>query len=145
MDGKFAELLTDPFWWISVVVVGVLISVAAAYFKSGADIIAGWVSVRWRASSKARKLKYQEKVISIELDHKLQLALRFEAVYELVRAVLFSVLAMANIVFITMLGIAHQQLLVKGVSGLALISLICAMACYFRSIHIRGMLAKANS
>ena len=51
---KFAVDLASPYWWISVVCVGLLINIASAYLKSPIDRFFARLSLRRRAKSERR-------------------------------------------------------------------------------------------
>ena len=52
---KFAIDLSSPYWWASVVVVGLVVNIVSAYLKSPLDRIFGSVSHRWKAKTERQK------------------------------------------------------------------------------------------
>jgi hypothetical protein len=87
----FLENFQSIQWWISVVLVGIVINLAAAYLKPGLDVLIGRISVRWVARTEklasARRLRIQK----LKNDINEQQFAATEAVYLSVRALIYYV------------------------------------------------------
>ena len=57
---NFATDLQSPYWWVTVVVVGVLINIGSAYLKSPIDRALGSISSRRRAKNERRARQLEE-------------------------------------------------------------------------------------
>lgn len=59
---ELTKNLSSPYWWIGVVVVGILINLASAYLKPALDRWLSRMSVWWRNQSAKRKARYEKEI-----------------------------------------------------------------------------------
>ncbi|MEQ5820936.1 hypothetical protein [Halomonas sp. SCS19] len=57
---EIQEALKSPFWWFSVVLVGIVINVGSSFLKTYLDTFLSSISNWWRDKSNARKEKYNK-------------------------------------------------------------------------------------
>jgi hypothetical protein len=58
--------LTSPFWWFSVVLIGIVINILSSFLKSYFDKFLSSISDWWRTKSNAQKEKYDQRVAKRE-------------------------------------------------------------------------------
>lgn len=82
-------------WWLSVVVVGVLINIAAAYLKSGVDSLLSRFSSYWRDRTEKAREEYLNEIEGLKKSKELQrqyehreIRTRLEAILGIVFAVM---------------------------------------------------------
>ena len=100
------QFLTDvmtPHWWLSVVAVGLSINLAATYVRPVLDKITSSVSARRRTASEQRRRAFEVAVAEVEVDRELQLRMRLDSIYHLVRSIVSLVLGMGCMT-VTVLG-----------------------------------------
>lgn len=68
-----ARQIANPEWWFTVVVVGLLIGVVAAYAKEGISALLSSVSKRFRAFAERRKARRNTEVVMLIADRQLLL------------------------------------------------------------------------
>jgi hypothetical protein len=66
MMKEIVGALSSPFWWFTVVVVGIVINLSASYLKLPLDSLLGKMSSWWLSKSEQRKIKYNERVSKLK-------------------------------------------------------------------------------
>lgn len=96
---KFLADASTAYWWISAVVVGLLINLASAYLKDPIDRTAASLSNRWRTRTAARKETRRLHVVHLR-DHPesrsefraMEARLRLKGLHEMARSCLLLIL-----------------------------------------------------
>ena len=70
---EFLADLSTAYWWLSVVVVGLIINVAATYVRPLLDRTGSAASTHWRAASEGRQRSFDTAVAKVKADKELQL------------------------------------------------------------------------
>ena len=83
----FFKNLSSVYWWISVVVVGVVINVASAYLKTRLDTRLSKLSVWWRNKSEAQKGRRDEEVKKLRDDKQYQIIVGFREMRHRLRSI----------------------------------------------------------
>jgi hypothetical protein len=88
--------LTKPVWWVSVVVVGILVNLASAYFKSILDRSLTTTTRWWQLRSSARRKAWENYVNLLKTSQEalnqaryLELRARLQAIFFLICATVF--------------------------------------------------------
>ena len=72
--------IRSPYWWISVVAIGILINVLSAYLKPQLDILLSRLSIRWGERTAQAKDAHRKRLINIQADQHQQYVLLLQAV-----------------------------------------------------------------
>ncbi|MDL5602005.1 hypothetical protein QS468_55485 [Bacillus subtilis] len=134
----------DPSWWVSVVVVGIVINFFSAYAKGWIDSGLGNISEKWKSSSERRR-QIQRSVIQELADSEY---LRMKAIglatHALIRGVSFQVLALIGIY----MAVTAEKMLAKelflGVGCVAILCLSMSMASVVTAATIRRNVESAD-
>ncbi|ONH50934.1 hypothetical protein BLL36_23785 [Pseudomonas cedrina subsp. cedrina] len=86
-------LLSDSFWWISVVIVGLAINLVSSYAKPLIDAGFGAASKKWKSSNDAKKAKEQEVIHQLSKSEYERSRLVQSANYAQIRALSFQMTA----------------------------------------------------
>jgi hypothetical protein len=89
---ELIKQLTSISWWVSVVVAGVLASLAAAYLKPRTDRVIGSVSVRYRRRNEQQAKARAKQIEDLRLDQHEQIVFAILINYKLLRAIHFLVM-----------------------------------------------------
>jgi len=115
----FLTNLTSLYWWVSVVIVGILINLTSAYLKNRLDGRLSRISGWWRKRSEAKKAETEQSVVNLVDNPHEQYMAAFDGLRHGLRAVtvfLLSVLALVSGEVASTLG----QLKMGGRSGIRL-------------------------
>ena len=90
---KFLTDVSTAYWWITAVLVGLVINLASAYMKAPIDRVAAWLSGRWRARTAALRSARQLHVAFLR-DHPesrpefraMEARLRLKGLHEMARS-----------------------------------------------------------
>jgi hypothetical protein len=85
-------------WWLSVVVVGVLINLASAYIKSRLDATLSKTSAKWRARSEAQKVRKQRQLEKLRGNPTEQILMSHMALRDEILSLAFLVIAVMSLV-----------------------------------------------
>lgn len=85
----FISNLSDISWWASVVVVGLIISILAAYAKNWIDFLLGSLFSKWKISVSVKKREREGRVAVLAAD-------KYEQIKALARVNYFSLRAISN-------------------------------------------------
>ena len=77
---EFLANLNSLYWWISVVIVGILINLISSYLKSKLDNTLSNVSTWWRKRSKAQSLKREQELNILRSNTHKQVILAFSEI-----------------------------------------------------------------
>ena len=69
---EFSKSLASPYWWLSTVIVGILINLASAYIKRPIDRLFSRISVAWRNRSEQRRAEYTRELNALVGNAELQ-------------------------------------------------------------------------
>ncbi|WP_058119622.1 hypothetical protein [Photobacterium kishitanii] len=75
---EFFKSLTSPVWWFSVVIVGIFISVIAAYLKEGIDKCLSLLSSAWKLNVERNKEKHLELLRLVDSSDRILILLGLE-------------------------------------------------------------------
>lgn len=118
----------DPVWWVSVVIVGIVINFFSAYAKGWVDIGLSNISEKWRRSSDKRK---QDQVRKVELLAESEYA-RLKAMggvtQSLIHAVSFQILGFIGMYLAVTTEKLFPNWVVLGVGGMTIVCLAMSMA-----------------
>lgn len=111
---EITKNLSSPTWWISVVLVGLLINLASAYLKPAIDRLMSILSQRWLTKAHERRNAYENEIseLSVNIEQQRQyehkhLSLLLHALFGLGFAALLIAMKIAAIVF-PVLSIAND-------------------------------------
>jgi len=96
----FFSSLTSPVWWVSVVVVGILISVIGAYLKEWIDTMFSNLFSFWKSSVRVRRIKHQELVEKMQQCDRTLILLGFEESRFRLRSMVLSLVGMLCVVLV---------------------------------------------
>ena len=130
MDLQMAEMsfFGDPVWWVSVVVVGILINFFSAYAKGWLDSGLSKVSEKWRRSSDKRKNAQLKKVEELAASEYARLKAMSVVTHSLIRAVSFQVLAFIGMYLAVVTEKTFTNLISLGIGAGAIFCLAMSMA-----------------
>lgn len=130
MDLQMAEMsfFGDPVWWVSVVVVGILINFFSAYAKGWLDSGLSKVSEKWRRSSDKRKNAQLKKVEELAASEYARLKAMGVVTHSLIRAVSFQVLAFIGMYLAVVTEKTFTNLISLGIGAGAIFCLAMSMA-----------------
>ncbi|CEO39091.1 hypothetical protein [Photobacterium kishitanii] len=97
---EFFKSLTSPVWWISVVVVGILVSVIAAYIKESIDKILSSIFKAWKLNVEQRKNKHIELVKKVQECDRTLFLLGFEESRFRQRSTLLAILSFMCLILV---------------------------------------------
>ena len=130
--GRFFEDITSAYWWIAVVIVGILINLASAYLKPWLESAGSSLSRRYRNRVESRRRAHEAYVSLLRSDNHLQVLGGFNEMRCRLRSVIFIVtglgfltLSLALLSFLPLEVIESSTPLV--VAGLVLTSLSTMM------------------
>lgn len=101
-------LLTDSFWWISVVIVGLAINLVSSYAKPLIDAGFGAASKKWKSSNDAKKAKEQEIIQQLAKSEYERSRLVQSASYALIRALSFQMTAVMGMYMTITAGVEFR-------------------------------------
>ena len=96
---SFVENLQSPAWWISVVVVGIILSVVSQYLKEVIDSSLSRISVSWRSRSEKAKANRLREIEVLRGDNHKQYLLLFEEMRNRISAGVYTILAFLIAIF----------------------------------------------
>jgi uncharacterized membrane protein YraQ (UPF0718 family) len=91
----FITNISSLYWWISVVIVGILINLSSAYLKNKLDSSFYSASSWWRERSVAQKSKRRKELEELKGNHHKQLLLAFGELRDRMRSLLFFLFSFA--------------------------------------------------
>jgi hypothetical protein len=97
---EFFKSLTSPVWWLSVVIVGVIISVVGAYLKVWIDKFFSLLSSAWKLRVEQEKLKANELLQQVQNSDRTLIMLGFEENRFRQRSMLLSILSMLCLILV---------------------------------------------
>jgi hypothetical protein len=134
----------DPSWWVSVVVVGIVINFFSAYAKGWIDNGLGKISEKWRNSSERRKQIQRGKIDELARSEYLRTKAMGAATYVLIRGVSFQVLALIGIY----MAVSAEKMLARelflGIGCVAILCLSMSMASVVTAAAIRKNVESAD-
>lgn len=144
MEEMFTEL-AKPYWWISVVVVGIVINIVSSYFKNYVDNCFSRAFSWWRNRSVEKKAEWLRTVDWIKQSEKHLLIQSFQESRERLRAIHFLLLGCLIAVFTSFLSqVSHDEryLIILGL-GMSTLCLFCSTYAFFRATDAREKLNRA--
>lgn len=148
--------LTSPYWWLSVVLVSVLINLASAYLKSAIDRLFSRIFSAWRARSDQRQAAHTRELAAMVGNSELQrqyehMALRrkLDALFGLVFS-LFVLLYKGMSVLVPALSISQDLGISAEASNavfyiLSSLLIFVSFKAYLHSMYIEDILATAQA
>lgn len=140
--GDLAHELTNPTWWLSVVVAGILVNLASSYLKSRLDKSVSATSGWWRRRSERRQKLWAEYVAHLAANveartqaRHLEIRLRLQAIMSFLFAIAFA--------FIGIVAPLLQQPSSHYVSGGALV--FSALLTFIAYLCIRDAVKKGQA
>ena len=128
----FISSVSSPGWWLSVVIVGILINLTSAYLKPRLD---GWLCVssrRWATRTEDRRRLREARIQKLRESQHEQLMAASEVLDWRLRSVavmLGAALLMALVVTIEVMGTSHYKLLLIPIVAAAICTLL-ALECH---------------
>src|SRR5687768_1972444 len=108
MDGNSTNI-GSFYWWMSVVLVGVLINLASAYLKTPLDAILSKVSNRWRLRSEAQRVQRMKAIQALRADLHEQTLMSLSEIGSRVNAVVYLVLALLFFIFVIIANVSPVE------------------------------------
>ena len=105
----FFYSLTSPFWWLSVVVVGVLVSVIGAYLKGLIDCLLSFFFNAWKVRVQNKLLKKAKLIEHLNSDDRTLILLGFEENRFRNRSTLFLIIGVTVFLFVLQLQGSQQH------------------------------------
>lgn len=152
---EFSKVLSSPYWWLSAVVVGILINLVSAYIKGPIDQLLSHISVAWRTRSEKRRADYtlelNKLVVNMELQRQyehLELRSTLDALFGLMFALLILLYKGMSLV-VPSLSIARDL----GVSvemsntifyGLSSLIIFLSFKIFTRAAYFKAIVAEAR-
>lgn len=141
----FVENLKDASWWASVVIVGLLISVFAAYIKSGIDSVLGRFSSVWKSRTDKKLARFEARVATLAASEPEKIKAMAQINTHLLRAVINMVL---SVLILTMLvnwpSTEYIRIVVLGLGGIAILMLASALARTSKADDLQKVLSAAE-
>ena len=100
---EFLANLGSLAWWVSVVIVGILINLASAYLKSRLDSSLSRTSTRWRLRSEAQRLQRSKAIAALRENWNEQVLMGISQLRNEIRTVGILLASVACLSFITLL------------------------------------------
>jgi len=97
---EFFKSLTSPVWWLSVVIVGVIISVVGAYLKVWIDNFFSLLSSAWKLRVEQENLKANELLQQVQNNDRTLIMLGFEENRFRQRSMLLSISSMLCLILV---------------------------------------------
>ncbi len=134
----------DPTWWVSVVVVGIVINFFSAYAKGWIDSGLGKISEKWKYSSERRKQAQLGKIEELARSEYLRMKAMGAATHALIRGVSFQVIAFFGIYLAVSADKVFPTEIVLAVGCFAILSLSMSMASVITAATIRKNVESAD-
>jgi len=152
---EFAKILASPYWWLSVVVVGILINLVSAYIKEPIDWLFSHISVAWRTRTEKRRADYTRELNTLvgnaelqrQYEH-LELRRTLDALFGLMFALLILLYKGMSLV-VPALSIARDFGVSVGTSnfifyGLSSLIIFLSFNIYTRAAYLEDIVATAR-
>lgn len=107
MEDFFSNLVS-LYWWISVVIVGILINLASAYLKSKLDHRLSKTSIWWRSRSERQKAERQKKIEDLRNKPHEQILWAHDSLRNHVIGLYYLMVSILTFVFVMVLIILHR-------------------------------------
>jgi uncharacterized membrane protein (DUF106 family) len=138
----FLTNLSSVYWWISVVVVGVLINLFSAFLKGRLDNYLSKMSSWWRNRSEARKAKRQKELFRLQNDPEEQTMLALDEVRDRIRSLDIAVFSMTILVVVILLD--PPYLMRVFLLALSALTFLVAQATFRRAVSKMLLLLEAR-
>jgi hypothetical protein len=159
---EFLTNIGSVYWWVSVVVVGILINLASAYLKTRLDTSVSRASKWWRLKSNVQRAQRQKDIARLRGDSQEQLVIAISEIRHQIRAVGFLVFTLIFLVFAVLITVLPPNDLlwrpwgtawvVWGVKimkpilmTLSTIAMLVFMSEVFSGLYDRGLLKDART
>ena len=149
---KFIEDITSAYWWVAVVVVGVVINILSAYIRNGLETRLAKVSSFWAARKESREQRRSELIELLSTDKtalllyaKNELRYRVRAVQSVVFSFIFMFMS-TSVINMVVFDSLPLQLRLAGtliLMTIALLSLIGATSDLLASITVKKNISNA--
>ena len=96
---EFLNSIKNPYWWITVVIVGIAINLFSAYLKQKLDTRVSSLSIWWRDRSEKLKTEEANHIKSLRADKHEQVMLAFQNLRDCTRAILFLITTLTYVTF----------------------------------------------
>jgi uncharacterized membrane protein len=134
----------DPVWWVSVVVVGVLINFFSAYAKEWLDNGLSKISEKWQRSSDKRRSTQLKKVELLAVSEYARLKAMGVVTHSLIRSVSFQVLAFIGMYLSVVTEKSFSKLTTLGIAAGAIFSLAMSMASLLTATGVKKSIDAAD-
>ncbi len=124
---ELVGMAVNPIWWVSVVLVGVLISIFAAYMKTWIDRFLGFFSNAWKQRSARKNKEFFKELERLQADPHQQLITMSRANYYNSRGQWSGLVAAMVMIMLTSLPVGTIGLGLF-VTGMAAVFLLIVMA-----------------
>lgn len=141
---KVLDFLNSPAWWLSVVVVGILINLIAAYAKPVIDRAFSILSVSWKMRSQRQQQARMEKINDLRKDVHAQILFAVEELRLRQQITLYLIFSGFWLVGIVWLTTSEYQYLTKWAAGFFCINIILAFRYLIRATDLQDLLIQAR-
>jgi hypothetical protein len=146
----FINNLSSPYWWISIVVVGLILNIISAYFRDAIDTVLSRMSTWWSKRSDKRKNKREDQITSLIGDKDAQHIVTISEFRNRIRALYYLILGMSLITvsqFITLIqpdpGMRDATVKLSSlVSGSFIISI--SLSYFLKAVNEMGLVSEAR-
>jgi hypothetical protein len=141
----FISNLSDISWWASVVVVGLIISILAAYAKNWIDLLLGSIFSKWKVSVSAKKIEREARVAVLVADKYEQIKALARVNYFSLRAISNSIMAVLVMLMITSWPYtSNGQAVILGLSAFTVFLLSLCISDGIRAYKIKSIIDEAE-
>ncbi|MFJ4349595.1 hypothetical protein ACIPZ5_01700 [Pseudomonas sp. NPDC089428] len=141
----FVENLTSTYWWASVVIVGLLISVFAAYVKSGIDSVFGRFSDVWKNRTEKKLARFEELVVTLAASESEKIKTLAQINANLLRALISMMLAVLTMTMLVSWPVnEYIRIIILLLGGFAILMLASALARISKADDLQKALSAAE-
>jgi Co/Zn/Cd efflux system component len=137
----FIQNLNSLSWWMTVVLVGIIINLVSAYLKSRLDHYLSGISLQWRKWSQRRQDERTSKINMLVEDHNEQVLFSLDILRD---QILGSVSILLGAVIIGFSAMVHQQLIQTISSAIGALCGLTGFKILFDSLSMYSILNEAR-
>lgn len=141
----FIVNLKDVSWWVSVVVVGLLISLLAAYMKSGVDTVLSRFSSVWKKRVEQKENKRLVQVSELAKDERARIKCSANINWLMLRAISYKLFALLVMTMLTAWPSGEYfGFVILFLGAMTILTLAMAMAYNNQATSLKRMLDEAE-
>jgi hypothetical protein len=134
---NFLKDINSLYWWLSVVVVGIIINVTSSYLKIKLDRRLSAVSLWWRNRSESQKAKRAKTIAKLRSDAQAQTILATSILEDIIDSVYFLLCSFAALSGWTLFKIRFEANSDSTIVFLQVLLLVISAICLFSALHHR--------